>query len=112
MNSVEETGLSQIVDLPLIGSAEQYLFSVEDDRERADKLKELLVPKLKILIKQACDLIHQVYGTDVLSDCRIVTTPAHRSGAKKTKPVESSNRWLDYKRNKNLVFPTEVRVYF
>jgi len=32
MNSVEETGLSQIVDLPLIGSAEQYLFSVEDDR--------------------------------------------------------------------------------
>ena len=88
MNSVEETGLSQIVDLPLIGSAEQYLFSVEDNRERADKLKELLVPKLKIIIKQACDLIHQIYGTDVLSDCRIVTTPAHRSGAKKTKPVE------------------------
>ena len=80
--------LSQTVDLPLIGSAEQYLFSVEDNRERADKLKELLVPKLKIIIKQACDLIHQIYGTDVLSDCRIVTTPAHRSGAKKTKPVE------------------------
>ncbi len=104
MNSVEETGLSQIVDLPLIGSAEQYLFSVEDDRERADKLKELLVPKLKILIKQACDLIHQVYGTDVLSDCRIVTTPAHRSGAKKTKPVEIATAGLTIKGTKTWYF--------
>jgi len=97
MNSVEETELSQIVDLPLIGSAEQYLFSVEDDRERADKLQELLVPKLKVLIEQACDLIHQVYGTDVLSDCRITTTPAHRSGAKKTKPVEIATAGLAIK---------------
>jgi len=98
MNSVEETGLSQqIVDLPLIGSAEQYLFSVEDDRERADKLQELLVPKLKVLIEQACDLIHQVYGTDVLLDCRIVTTPAHRSGAKKTKPVKVATAGLAIK---------------
>ena len=86
--------LSQIVDLPLIGSAEQYLFSVEDNRERADKLQELLVPKLKILIEQACDLIHQVYGTDVLSDCRIVTTPAHRSGAKKTQPFKIATAGL------------------
>ncbi|MEG4840385.1 HNH endonuclease [Microcoleus sp. B9-D4] len=97
MNSVEETGLSQIVDLPLIGSAEQYLFSVEDDRERADKLQELLVPKLQVLIEQACDLIHQVYGTDVLSHCRITTTPAHRSGAKKTKPVEIATAGLAIK---------------
>lgn len=97
MNSVEETGLSQIVDLPLIGSAEQYLFSVEDDRERADKLQELLVPKLKVLIEQACDLIHQVYGTDVLSHCRITTTPAHRPGAKKTKPVKVATAGLAIK---------------
>ncbi len=103
MNSVEETGLSQIVDLPLIGSAEQYLFSVEDDRERADKLQELLVPKLKVLIEQACDLIHQVYGTDVLSHCRITTTPAHRSGAKKTKPVEIATAGLAIK-GKNWYF--------
>ena len=89
--------LSQIVDLPLIGSAEQYLFSVEDNRERADKLQELLVPKLKILIEQACDLIHQVYGTDVLSDCRIVTTPAHRSGAKKTQPFKIATAGLAIK---------------
>lgn len=97
MNSVEETGLSQIVDLPLIGSAEQDLFSVEDDRERADKLQELLVPKLKVLIEQACDLIHQVYGTDVLSHCRITTTPAHRPGAKKTKPVKVATAGLAIK---------------
>lgn len=96
--------MSQIVDLPLIGSAEQYLFSVEDDRERADKLKELLVPKLKIIIKQACDQIHQVYGTDVLSDCRIVTTPAHRSGAKKTKPVEIATAGLTIKGTKTWYF--------
>ena len=89
--------LSQTVDLPLIGSAEQYLFSVEDNRERADKLQELLVPKLKILIEQACDLIHQVYGTDVLSDCRITTTPAHRSGAKKTKPFKIATAGLAIK---------------
>lgn len=89
--------LSEIVDLPLIGSAEQYLFSVEDNRERADKLQELLVPKLKILIEQACDLIHQVYGTDVLSDCRITTTPAHRSGAKKTKPFKIATAGLAIK---------------
>ena len=89
--------LSQIVDLPLIGSAEQYLFSVEDNRERADKLQELLVPKLKILIEQACDLIHQVYGTDVLSDCRITTTPAHRSEAKKTKPFKIATAGLAIK---------------
>jgi len=104
MNSVEETGLSQIVDLPLIGSAEQYLFSVEDNRERADKLKKLLVPKLKTLIKQACDQIHQVYGTDVLSDCRIVTTPAHSSGAKKTKPVEIVTAGLTIKGTKSWHF--------
>ena len=97
MSSVEETKMSEIVDLPLIGSAEQYLFSVEDNRERADKLKELLVPKLKIIIKQACDLIHQVYGTDVLSDCRIVTTPAHRSGAKKTQPFKIATAGLAIK---------------
>src|SRR4028118_1266894 len=97
MNSVEETGLSQIVDLPLIGSAEQYLFSVEDDRERADKLQELLVPKLKVLIEQACELIHQVYGTDVFSHCRITTTPAHRPGAKKTKPVKVATAGLAIK---------------
>ena len=89
--------LSQTVDLPLIGSAEQYLFSVEDNRERADKLQELLVPKLKILIEQACDLIHQVYGTDVLSDCRITTTPAHRSEAKKTKPFKIATAGLAIK---------------
>ncbi|MBD1883991.1 HNH endonuclease [Microcoleus vaginatus] len=97
MNSVEETGLSQIVDLPLIGSAEQDLFSVEDDRERADKLQELLVPKLKVLIEQACGLIHQVYGTDVLSHCRITTTPAHRPGAKKTKAVKVATAGLAIK---------------
>ncbi|MEG4225049.1 HNH endonuclease [Microcoleus sp. N9_B2] len=89
--------LSQIVDLPLIGSAEQYLFSVEDNRERADKLKELLVPKLKILIEQACDLIHQVYGTDVLSDCRITTTPAHRPESKKTMPFKLATAGLAIK---------------
>ena len=103
MNSVEETGLSQIVDLPLIGSAEQYLFSIEDDRERADKLQELLVPKLQVLIEQACDLIHQVYGTDVLSHCRITTTPAHRSGAKKTKPLKVATAGLAIK-GKNWYF--------
>ena len=103
MSSVEETELSQIVDLPLIGSAEQYLFSVEDNRERADKLQELLVPKLKILIEQACDLIHQVYGTDVLSDCRITTTPAHRSGAKKTKSFKIASAGLAIK-GKNWLF--------
>lgn len=97
MNSVEETGLSQIVDLPLIGSAEQDLFSVENNRERADKLQELLVPKLKVLIEQACDLIHQVYGTDVLSHCRITTTPAHRPGAKKTKPFKEASAGLAIK---------------
>ena len=97
MSSVEETELSEIVDLPLIGSAEQYLFSVEDNRERADKLKELLVPKLKIIIKQACDQIHQVYGTDVLSDCRITTTPAHRPEAKKTKPFKIATAGLAIK---------------
>ncbi|MEG4987682.1 HNH endonuclease [Microcoleus sp. BR0-C5] len=101
MSSVEETELSQIVDLPLIGSAEQYLFSIEDNRERADKLKELLVPKLKILIEQTCNLIEQIYGTDVLSDCRITTTPAHRPGAKKTKPVEIATAGLIIKGIKN-----------
>ena len=89
--------LSQMVDLPLIGSAEQYLFSVEDNRERADKLQELLVPKLKILIEQACDLIHQVYGTDVLSDCRITTTPAHRPESKKTMPFKLATAGLAIK---------------
>jgi hypothetical protein len=89
--------LSQIFDLPLIGSAEQYLFSVEDNRERADKLQELLVPKLKILIEQACDLIHQVYGTDVLSDCRITTTPAHRPESKKTMPFKLATAGLAIK---------------
>ena len=103
MSSVEETELSEIVDLPLIGSAEQYLFSIEDNRERADKLKELLVPKLKTIIKQACDQIHQVYGTDVLSDCRITTTPAHRSGAKKTKPFKIATAGLAIK-GKNWYF--------
>lgn len=97
MSSVEETELSEIVDLPLIGSAEQYLFSVEDNRERADKLNELLVPKLKIIIKQACDLIHQVYGKDVLSDCRIVTTPAHSLRAKKTKSFKIATAGLAIK---------------
>ena len=48
MSSVEETELSEIVDLPLIGSAEQYLFSVEDNRERADKLKELSCSAFKL----------------------------------------------------------------
>ena len=97
MSSVEETELSEIVDLPLIGSAEQYLFSIEDNRERADKLKELLVPKLKTIIKQACDLIHQVYGTDVLSDCRITTTPAHRPESKKTMPFKLATAGLAIK---------------
>ena len=89
--------LSQTVDLPLIGSAEQYLFSIEDNRERADKLKELLVPKLKTIIKQACDQIHQVYGTDVLSDCRITTTPAHRPESKKTMPFKLATAGLAIK---------------
>ena len=97
MSSVEETELSEIVDLPLIGSAEQYLFSIEDNRERADKLKELLVPKLKTIIKQACDQIHQVYGTDVLSDCRITTTPAHRPESKKTMPFKLATAGLAIK---------------
>ncbi|MEG3897838.1 MULTISPECIES: HNH endonuclease [unclassified Microcoleus] len=104
--------MSQIVDLPLIGSAEQYLFSVKDNRVRADKLQELLVPKLKIIIEQACDQIHQVYGTDVLSecritttpDCRITTTPAHRSGAKKTKPVGIATAGLTLRETKNWFF--------
>jgi len=104
MNSVEEIELSQIIDLPLIGSAEQYLFSVEDNRERADKLKELLIPKLKILIEHTCNLIDQIYGTDVLSDCRITTTPAHRSRAKKTKSVERATAGLIIKGIKNWCF--------
>ncbi|MDM8521837.1 HNH endonuclease [Desulfococcaceae bacterium HSG8] len=77
-----------------IGTSEQNLFSIKDTRERADKLKELLAPKLMILLEKACDTIHKVYGADALLSCRKMTTPAHRRDAKKTKPFEMATAGL------------------
>lgn len=97
MNIVKETELEPLQDLPLIGYSEQSLFAIEDTRERADRLQELLVPKLKTILNQACDLIGEVYDTDVLSPYRIATTPAHRAEAKKTKPFEIATAGLAVK---------------
>ncbi|MDM8521839.1 HNH endonuclease [Desulfococcaceae bacterium HSG8] len=77
-----------------IGTSEQYIFSIEDTRERADKLKKVLAPKLMILLEKACDTIHKVYGADALLSCRKTTTPAHRPGAKKTMPFEMATAGL------------------
>lgn len=80
-----------------IDSIEQNLFAIEDTRKRADQLKKLLVPKLKLLLSQACDLIGEVYGSDTLQFCRITTTPAHRPEAKNTKPFDSASAGLAIK---------------
>ncbi|HEY9301895.1 MAG TPA: hypothetical protein VIQ31_37125, partial [Phormidium sp.] len=97
MNVVEEIELEPLNDLPLIGYSEQRLFAIEDTRERADRLQELLVPKLETILNQACDLIREVYGTDALSPYTNATTPAHRAEAKKTKPFEIATAGLAVK---------------
>lgn len=97
MNSAKGTKTAQVSEFPLIGAAEQYLFDIENPRERADKLKGVLVPKLNILLDLACDLIGEIYGTDTLSICRKATTPAHRSEAKKTKLFDMATAGLALK---------------
>ena len=82
------------IDLPLIGSSEQALFDIQDTRDRADRLREMVVPKLKVLLDHACDLLQEVYGTDALSTYRISMTPAHRRSAKNTLPFETSSAGL------------------
>ena len=80
-----------------IGPFEQSLFSIKNNRERADKLQEIFVPKLRLLLEKACDNIHTIYGADALSSCRITTTPAHRPGAKNTKDFEEVSAGLSLK---------------
>ena len=79
---------------PLIGPSEQALFAIEATRKRADRLQAQLVPKLKLLLDRVCDLLREVYGTDVLAPYRTPTTPAHRPEAKKTQPFERATAGL------------------
>lgn len=71
---------------PLIGSEEQALFSISDTREKADKLQEILLPKLEFILDTAQDLIRQVYGDDALPSSlfRLAKSPTHRKTAKET----------------------------
>ena len=94
MNAIEQSQSGPLVEPPLIGPSEQRLFAIEDTRERADHLQEQLVPKLKLLLDEACDLLREVYGTDVLTPYRMPTTPNHRPEAKNTKPFEEATAGL------------------
>lgn len=88
MDKQQTPDSSELDDTPLIGTAELQLFAIEDTRERADRLKDQLVPKLWNLLDEANELVCEIYGEDVLSPFRFPTTPAHRPGAKKTKSFE------------------------
>ncbi len=78
----------------LLGPAEQKLFAIEDTRERAERLQDQLVPRLKSLLDSARDLICEIYGSETLSLLRMPTTPAHRPEAKKTKAFEKATAGL------------------
>lgn len=80
-----------------LGASEQRLFLIEDSRQRADALQKLLVPKLETLLQQACNIVREVYGADVLLPYRVTTTPAHRPGAKETKLFEKATAGLAVK---------------
>lgn len=79
---------------PLIGPTEQRLFAIRDTRKRADHLQEQLVPKLKLILDEVCNLIREVYGEDALTPYRMPMTPNHRPEAKKTKPFEKATAGL------------------
>src|SRR5690242_19225478 len=94
MSVIETVQFASRGDQPLRGPSEQLLFAIEDARQRADRLQEQLVPKLKLILDRTCDLLHEIYGPDSLAPYRKPTTPAHRSEAKKTKPFEIATAGL------------------
>lgn len=97
MNSAERMEPASPSGLPLIGPSDQRLFDIEDTRERADRLQEVLVPKLKSLLDEACRLLTEIYGDGVLSPCRTPTTPAHRKKTKSTASFELATAGLAVK---------------
>lgn len=81
-------------DEPFLGPAEQALFSIEATRERADRLRQSITPKLKEILDAAKIEIRGIYGLDSLADYSLSLTPAHRRDAQKTNPFEIASAGL------------------
>jgi len=97
VSQLVETRSASTENPPLIGPAEQRLFEIKNTGKRADRLQELLVPKLKPILEAACELICEVYGDDILEPCRKPTSPAHRPGGKTKLSFECASAGLAVK---------------
>lgn len=96
--------------LPLIGSQEQDLFSIADTREKADKLQEVLLPKLESILNAAQTSIREIYGKDALPSSlfRVAKSPAHRKTAKKTEDFQAASIGLCFKPVKTWFFQLQI----
>lgn len=57
---------------------DKNLFLVNDARLRADALQHSILPRLRVVLNEACALIHRVYGIDVFEDSIVSYYPHFR----------------------------------
>lgn len=57
---------------------DKNLFQVADARLRADALRHSLLPRMHVVLKEACARIGQVYGVDVFEDSIVSSYPHFR----------------------------------
>ncbi len=57
---------------------DENLFLVNDARLRADALQHSILPRLRVVLNEACALIHRVYGIDVFEDSIVSYYPHFR----------------------------------
>lgn len=90
--------MSDEIDTPFLGPAEQSLFVIENARERADQLLTHLTSKIVSILDWTRQEIQEAYGDNSLDPYRILVTPAHRKKAKETKTYKEASAGLAVKK--------------
>jgi len=64
------------------------LFQVDDPRLRADALKHSILPRLQVVLNEAIQAIHKIYGIDVFEDSIISVYPNFRPTSRRSNELK------------------------
>jgi len=82
--------MSEADHYPTFDETDRSIFAIEESRERADKMRDFLVPKLREIAQAAFSAIEDVYKVDPLSTSTESLSPEHRPEAKKTRAFDEA----------------------
>jgi hypothetical protein len=78
-------------DYPTFDEEDRSIFAIQESRLRADKMQEVLVPKLREIARMAFAQIESVFKVDPFSIASDSISPEHRPDAAKTRDFDEAS---------------------